>query len=100
MYLVNLMLVVLLALLQYRLWSGSGSIPDVQRLEQSRSMQQEENRRLTERNASLAGEVMDLKHGLDAIEERARSEMGMIKSGETYYQIVKIAPTHGDGPAH
>jgi cell division protein FtsB len=61
--------------------------------------QQDENRRLRERNASLAAEVMDLKHGLDAIEERARSEMGMIKSGETYYQIVKVPPDGGDGPA-
>ncbi len=81
-------LVVLLLLLQYRLWLGNGSLPKVQQLEQIKSSQQEENKLLEERNRSLSAEVIDLKQGMEAIEERARSEMGMIKSGETFFQIV------------
>ena len=87
---VNIILIVFLVLLQYRLWTGNGSIPDVKHLEEIRQAQLEENNRLRERNLSLAAEVMDLKQGLEAVEERARSEMGMIKSGETFFQIIKM----------
>jgi cell division protein FtsB len=94
----NLALLVLLALLQHRLWTGPGSIPDVQRLMEIRDTQAEENRDLKERNRVLAAEVLDLKHGLDAVEERARSEMGMIRSDETFYQIIPPPPaTAADG---
>ena len=95
---INIILIVLLVLLQYRLWAGNGSIPDVKHLEDIRQAQIEENNRLRERNLSLAAEVMDLKQGLEAVEERARSEMGMIKSDETFFQIIKT-PSSGDpGP--
>ena len=87
---VNIILLIFLLLLQHRLWLGNGSIPEVKHLEQIKQAQVEENDRLRERNRSLAAEVMDLKQGLGAVEERARSEMGMIKSGETFFQIVKI----------
>ncbi len=85
---VYITLLVLLTLLQIRLWYGNGSLPDVWTLEEIKSAQIEENKKLTERNQSLAAEVTDLKSGMEAVEERARSEMGMIKSGETFYQIV------------
>ncbi|MCK4839615.1 MAG: cell division protein FtsB [Desulfobulbaceae bacterium] len=81
-------LVLLFALLQYDLWVGEGSLATVWRLQQSTQAQQQENDKLKERNASLAAEVMDLKQGLDAIEERARNELGMIKEGEIFIQVV------------
>jgi len=93
----NILLLVVLAALQYRLWAGNGSLPEVWRLERIRDGQREENRGLAERNQSLAAEVMDLKEGMEAVEERARSEMGMIAQGETFYQIVELphAPAGG-----
>ena len=86
---VNFALLILLVLLQIRLWQGNGSLPDVWQLEELMAAQTAENEKLTERNLSLEAEVQDLKHGLEAIEERARSEMGMVKSGETFYLIVE-----------
>ncbi len=85
---VNFILLVMLVLLQHRLWTGNGSLPDVHRLERVRAEQVQENARLRDRNTALTAEVADLKTGLDAVEERARSEMGMIRSGETYVQII------------
>jgi len=74
--------------LQYFLWFGHGGIRDVNRLEESVLEQRDQLIRLGERNRALAIEVMDLKQGLEAIEERARIEMGMIKQGEFFYQVV------------
>ena len=91
MRLLSTILVLLLVLLQYRLWFGNGSLTDIHHLDAIKRAQLEENTMLRERNQSLAAEVVDLKQGLAAIEERARSEMGMIKDGETFYQI--IGPT-------
>ncbi len=85
---VNFTLLILLVLLQIRLWLGNGSVPDVWSLEEIKATQIAENEKLTERNLSLEAEVMDLKQGMEAIEERARSEMGMVRSGETFYIIV------------
>lgn len=85
---INIALLLVLAALQYRLWTGHGSLPDVWRLDELRTQQLAENRELEERNQSLAAEVLDLKNGLDAVEERARSEMGMIMQGETFHQII------------
>ena len=82
-------LMVLLVLLQFKLWVGEGGMRDVWRLEDAIAEQTNENRLLLERNQSLAAEVNDLKEGLEAIEERARRELGMIKEGETFYQIVE-----------
>ena len=90
-------LVVLLALLQYRLWFSSGGVMDVKELERAKQELVDENGQLRERNASLAAEVVDLQHGLEAVEERARSEMGMIKSDEVFYQIIETpAPSSWD----
>ena len=89
MRLVTAILLVLLALLQYRLWLSPGGLVDVNELEQAKQELVEENKRLSETNASLAAEVIDLQHGLEAVEERARSEMGMIKSDEVFYQVIE-----------
>ena len=82
-------LIVLLAVLQYRLWFGNANLFEVTYLKNRKNAQIVENKELQERNRSLSAEVMNLKHGLEAIEERARSEMGMVKVDETFYQIVE-----------
>ena len=83
------LLMVLFLLLQYKLWVGDGAVPEVLHLEKEIQKKQLEKNKLEERNASLAAEVKDLKQGKDAIEERARSEMGMIGKDETFYQIIQ-----------
>jgi cell division protein FtsB len=85
---VILLLVTLVLLLQYRLWFGRGSLSEVEHFAEIKQSKLEENQKLEVRNQSLAAEVLDLKQGLEAIEERARSEMGMIKNNETFYQII------------
>lgn len=75
--------------LQYNLWLGKGGIRDVQNMQTQVEKQQREIIELKERNESLAAEVLDLKEGLEAIEERARSEMGMVKEDETFYQVIE-----------
>ena len=82
-------LVLLLLLLQYQLWFGEGNMHDATRLQQQVSTQQSENATLTKRNQELAAQVHDLKQGQSAVEEQARSDLGMIKKGETFYQIVR-----------
>ena len=84
-----IILIVLLALLQYRLWFGDGSVRSIIKLKQQVAQQQMINKKLTERNNVLAAEVIDLKSGHLAVEERARNELGMVKKDETFYQIVK-----------
>jgi len=81
-------LFVLLIWLQYKLWLDDGGIPEVLELEQEIETVQTEVNTLQERNKALNAEVMDLKKGIEAIEERARSEMGMIKKDEIYYQVI------------
>lgn len=82
-------LIGLLLLLQYPLWFGNGGVFAVRELKQEIAAQREENARLKERNQTLAAEVVDLKQGLDVVEERARAELGMIKKGETFYQVIE-----------
>ena len=81
-------LVVLLSLLQYRLWLGEGGMREVRRLRAEIQAQRDENQQLKERNRTLAAEVVDLKKGTVAIEERARTDLGMVGKGETFYQVV------------
>jgi cell division protein FtsB len=83
-----LILLILLIVLQLKLWTGEGGMHDVVRLRESVAKQKEDNQTLKTRNDALAAEVQDLKEGKDAIEGRARSELGLIKPGETFYQIV------------
>jgi len=75
--------------LQYKIWLQDGGIPEVVQLQDEVEEVKIEVQKLQERNLSLDAEVKDLKKGLDAIEERARSEMGMIKEGEVYYQVIE-----------
>jgi cell division protein FtsB len=81
-------LVVLLLVLQYDFWSPDDGLPGVWHMRQAVEAQRQENAQLSERNKALEAEVDDLKQGLAAIEERARTELGMIKKGETFYQVV------------
>ena len=80
-----------LVLLQARLWLSDGGLREVWRLQVEVARRAEENARLAARNAALAGEVQDLKQGVAAAEERARTELGMIQVGETFYQIAPAA---------
>ena len=89
MKIIALVLLGLLIWLQYKIWLLDGGIPEVVQLEQEVEQVEIEVKQLRERNQSLDAEVKDLKKGLDAIEERARSEMGMIKEGEIYYQVIE-----------
>jgi len=88
MKVISFILATLLVLLQYRLWIGNGSLTDVHHLQQAKQEQIKENEQLRERNQALAAEVHDLKHGFEAIEERARTEMGLIKKDETFYHVI------------
>jgi len=86
---VVVVLLLLLVYLQYRLWFGDGSLQEVWQLHREVEAQRAENLQLRERNDALDAEVLDLQQGLDAIEERAREDLGMIKEGETFYQVVE-----------
>ena len=86
---VALVLLVLLIALQVHLWTGQGGLRDVWRIEQRVAEQKAANAQLKKRNETLSAEVEDLKHGDEAIEERARSELGLLKPGETFYQVVE-----------
>lgn len=92
-----LILVALLAWLQYRLWFGEGGAVATASLQGKVERQGEENRGLQQRNEQLAAEVENLKSGESAAEERARSELGMIKPGETFYRVVE-PPAPVDAP--
>ena len=82
--------------LQYRLWVGEGSLAEVSALRQQLASQRVELRNLQERNATLRAEVEDLKEGLAAIEARARSELGLIRQDETYFQLLPRETTSDD----
>jgi len=82
-------LIFLLLILQYKLWFGDGNMREVWQLETTIEAQKVENKKLRDRNLALEAEVKDLKQGLEAIEERARNELGMIKKDETFYQVIE-----------
>ena len=84
-----ILLVLLLVFLQYSLWFGDGSLQKVWRLHKDVEQQRQENAVLRERNEALEAEVLDLQQGLEAIEEHAREDLGMIKKGETFYQVIE-----------
>ena len=89
---VALILLILLIALQLKLWAGEGGMRDVWRLQKQLAEQKEENLKLKLRNEKLAAEVEDLKNGKEAIEERARSELGLVKPGEVFYHVVEPQP--------
>lgn len=82
-------LVILLIALQYALWFSTGGIVQIWRLNQAIAASEQNNAERTERNDILEAEVEDLKSGNEAIEERARNDLGMIKKNETFYQVVQ-----------
>lgn len=88
-----------LVLLQYRLWLSDQGLREVSRLQASADAQASANREQRERNRQLVAEVTDLKVGLTALEERARSELGMVGNSETFYQIVTAATPVPAAPA-
>jgi cell division protein FtsB len=79
-------------LLQYRVWLSDDGVRELTRLKGAVETQSAENEQLAERNRQLAAEVRDLKTGMDALEERARSELGMVAHNETFYQVVPARP--------
>ena len=85
------LLAVALMLLQYRIWASPDGMREVWRLEKAIDVQTAENTRLETRNRTLAAEVRDLKEGRKAIEERARTDLGMVKTNETFFQVVQPA---------
>lgn len=88
-YWLFLLLLLLLAGLQYRLWVGDGGLAEVAELKRQIAAQQGENQHLLERNHILEAEVLELKKGMETVEERARHELGMVKEGETLYQLAE-----------
>ena len=86
---VALLLLILLLALEVKLWTGDWSMREVWRLRDRVSEQKQENQKLKQRNEALSAEVQDLKNGNEAVEERARSELGLVKPGETFYQVVE-----------
>ena len=88
----TLALIALIALLQYPLWLGKGGWLRVWDVDRQLASQREANQKLETRNAALDAEVRDLKTGYEAIEERARFELGLIKQDEVFVQIPQKAP--------
>lgn len=88
MRLITALLVILLALLQYRLWFGKNSVPDYYDLKAELARQKSANMQLHQRNKLLYADTDDLKSGTEAIEERARNELGMIKENETFFRVI------------
>lgn len=95
MRLLVMVLAALLLLIQYPLWLGKGGILRVWEMERQIEVQREANARLQMRNAALDAEVRDLKQGLEAVEERARSELGMIRKDEVFFQVLESEPAVG-----
>jgi cell division protein FtsB len=89
----GLALVLLIALIQNPLWFGKGGLLRVHELNNQIDAQRETNVKLAVRNAALDAEVVDLKKGYDAIEERARSDLGMVKQDEVFFQLLQPART-------
>ncbi len=92
------LLLVVAALLQFKLWWGVGGLAEARVLEARVAEQRGENARLQQRNDALQAEVEDLKSGEAAVEDRARSELGMIRPGEVFYRVVEPVPA-GTPPA-
>lgn len=82
----------LILLIQYPLWLGKGGLLRVWEMERQLESQRQANDRLQARNSALDAEVRDLKQGLEAIEERARSELGMVRHDEVFFQVLDAVP--------
>jgi cell division protein FtsB len=86
------LLILALVALQFRLWVGEGSLAEVHGLKNEIAAQEDELVRLRSRNQELEAEVIDLRQGVEALEERARRDLGMIKPGEIFIQVIKRKP--------
>lgn len=91
-YVLTTVLGLLIAALQYQLWLGDYGIARLEQLKGAVAAQKQENDRLRQRNGILLAEVVDFQRGTSAVEERARSELGLVKPGEVFYQVVESAP--------
>ncbi|WP_192034892.1 cell division protein FtsB [Halomonas sp. YLGW01] len=85
-----IVLLALIALLQYRLWFGEGGLREYTQIRARADAVEAENQPMRARNERLAAEVVDLKNGLDAIEERARSDIGMVRRDEQFYWVPDV----------
>ncbi len=90
-------LIILLIGLQYKLWFGDGSLSEVVQLSSELEKQKQKLRQLEERNRILEAQVLDMQNGLDAYEEKARNDLGMIKQGEIFIQLIPGQNTNSDG---
>ncbi|MDN3652131.1 cell division protein FtsB [Thalassotalea ponticola] len=88
MRIITTVLVIFLVLLQYRLWFGKNSVPDYWQQVASIDEQLKVNKQLRQRNQLVWADIEDLRNGLEAVEERARNELGMIKGGETFIRVI------------
>jgi len=88
MRLLYTILLLIIGLLSYHYLAGNNGLLDAQRIEKEVTLQSQNNALLLERNTALKNEIKDLRNGYDAIEERTRNELGMIKQGETFYRII------------
>lgn len=93
---VSLALLVLLALLQYHLWMGEGGIFELRNITSRVDVMRQNDDQLRDRNDQLAAEVVDLKNGLDAIEERSRNDLGMVRNDEQFMWVPDVANTSPD----
>ena len=90
-------LILVLVGLQYKLWFGDGSLSEVVQLSRELEIQKQKLQQLEERNKILEAQVLDLQNGLDAFEEKARNDLGMIKQGETFIQLIPPENNVTDG---
>lgn len=90
MRLLKVLFIVALVALQYRLWFGKNSLPDYWHLQSDVQRQAETNLRLEQRNQVLKADIVDLRDGQVALEERARNELGLVKEHETFFRLVPI----------
>ena len=93
MRIISIILLIFFLLLQHRLWFGKNSIPDYFALKADVERQQQTNLKLKQRNKILYADIDDLKSGVEAIEESARNELGMIKENETFFRIIPAEKT-------
>ena len=88
MKIIGWVLLLIVTLLQYRLWFGKYSVAEYRQVKQQVESQRQQNAKLVQRNQLIKADIEDLSAGLEAVEERARNELGLIRDGETFYRIL------------
>ena len=88
MRMIGVFLILVLASLQYKLWFSDSSVLKIDRLNKKLNTQMEQNNKLSARNRAIEADISELKSGDQALEEQARSDLGMVQQGETYYQFI------------